>query len=48
MIVSKLKYASEADFAQEKHNREKVMWTQKLVHLTEQIAKQDLKASPKP
>lgn len=34
MIASKLKYAEEADFVREKYNREKVIWTQKLVQLT--------------
>ncbi len=47
MIASKLKYAEEADFAREKYNREKVVWTQKLVQLTEKIAKQDLQITQK-
>ncbi len=42
MVASKLKYAQEAEFLREKYNREKVMWTQKLVQLTDKIAKQDL------
>lgn len=42
MVASKLKYAEEAEFLREKYNREKVMWTQKLVQLTDKIAKQDL------
>ena len=45
MIASKLKYAEQADFAREKYGREKVIWTQKLVQLTEKIAKQDLQIS---
>ena len=48
MVASKLKYAEEADFAREKQNRERVIWTQKLVKLTQQLAKQDLQISPKP
>jgi hypothetical protein len=42
MVASKLKYAEEAEFQREKYNRERVVWTQKLVQLTDQIAKQDL------
>lgn len=42
MITSKLKYAEEADYVRDKYSREKVIWTQKLVQLTEQIARQDL------
>jgi hypothetical protein len=47
MIASKLKYAEEADHIREKYNREKLAWTQKLVQLTEKIAKQDLQISQK-
>jgi hypothetical protein len=47
MIASKLKYAEEADFNRERYNREKVAWTQKLVQLTDKIAKQDLQISQK-
>lgn len=47
MIASKLKYAEEADFVRDKYNREKVIWTQKLVQLTEKIAKQDLQITQK-
>jgi chromosome segregation ATPase len=42
MITSKVKYAEEADYVRDKYSREKVIWTQKLVQLTEQIARQDL------
>ena len=42
MIASKLKYAEEAEFQREKYNRQKVLWTQKLVQLTDQLAKQDM------
>ena len=45
MVTSKLKYAQEADYEREKYNREKVMWTQKLIQLTEKLAKQDLQIS---
>ncbi len=47
MITSKLKNAEELEFAREKYQREKVMWTQKLVKMTEQLAKQDLQIAPK-
>jgi len=42
MVASKLKFAEEVEFQREKYNREKVVWTQKLIALTDQIAKQDL------
>lgn len=42
MVASKLKYAEETEFMREKYNRERVVWTQKLVQLTDQIARQDL------
>lgn len=42
MVASKLKYAEEVEFVREKYNREKIIWTQKLVQLTERIAQQDM------
>jgi hypothetical protein len=45
MVSSKLKYAEEADYEREKYAREKVMWTHKLIQLTEKLAKQDLQIS---